>query len=120
MLFCNSLISLQISDRVTNIGACAFGECDNLRSIKIIKGTEQTKVPEKGSIKDGAFYLCYNLEEVTIAFPCISTGVYGYPKEEAADVAIKTVKEFNNDRINVIFVCFEDKDYEIYTRKLNQ
>ena len=61
-----------------------------------------------------------NLEEVTIAFPCISTGIYGYPKEEAADVAIKTVKEFNNDKINVIFVCFEDKDYAIYTRKLNQ
>ena len=56
----------------------------------------------------------------SIAFPLISAGIYGYPKEEAADVAIKTVKEFNNDRINVIFVCFEDKDYEIYTRKLNQ
>ena len=56
----------------------------------------------------------------SIAFPCISTGIYGYPKEEAADVAIKTVKEFNNDKINIIFVCFEDKDYEIYTRKLNQ
>ena len=77
---CNSLISLQISDRVTNIGAYAFSECDNLRSIKIIKGTEQTKVPEEGSIKDGAFYLCYNLEEVTIpaGIKSIDDGAFRY------------------------------------------
>ncbi len=60
-----------------------------------------------------------NLEEVTMSFPCISTGLYGYPKEEAANIAIKTVKDFNNDKINVIFVCFEEEDYEIYKEKLN-
>ena len=54
-----------------------------------------------------------NLEEVSIAFPCISTGVYHYPKEEACMVAINTCKEFD-DNIKVYFVCFEDADYNLY------
>ena len=54
-----------------------------------------------------------NLDEISIAFPCISTGVYHYPKEEACMVAINTCKEFN-DNIKVYFVCFEDADYNLY------
>lgn len=54
-----------------------------------------------------------NLEEVSIAFPCISTGVYHYPKEEACKVAINTCKEFD-DNMKVYFVCFEDADYNLY------
>jgi O-acetyl-ADP-ribose deacetylase (regulator of RNase III) len=51
----------------------------------------------------------------SIAFPCISTGIYGYPKEEAAQVAIKTVREFQkHSPIRVIFCCFENEDFEIY------
>jgi len=59
----------------------------------------------------------------TIAFPNISTGVYGFPKERAADIAIKTVKEFlekHPEIEKVIFVCFDDQNYEIYKRKLNK
>lgn len=54
-----------------------------------------------------------NLEEVSIAFPCISTGIYHYPKEEACMVAINTCKEFD-DNMKVYFVCFEDADYNLY------
>ena len=61
-----------------------------------------------------------NLPEITIAFPNISTGVYGYPKEEAADVAIDTVKEFDNKNIRVIFVCYDQDNYQIYTRKIKE
>jgi O-acetyl-ADP-ribose deacetylase (regulator of RNase III) len=53
----------------------------------------------------------------TIAFPNISTGVYGFPKEEAAKIAMKTVKGFlaKNDSINeVVFVCFDGENYGIY------
>ena len=38
-----------------------------------------------------------NLNEISIAFPCISTGVYHYPKREAATIAINTIKEFDNE-----------------------
>ena len=60
------------------------------------------------------YMLDNNLKEVTIAFPCISTGIYGYPNKEASDIAFNTVKEFDKDSINVIFVCFLDKDYNLY------
>lgn len=55
-----------------------------------------------------------NLNEISIAFPCISTGVYHYPKREAAAIAINTIKEFDKENINVIFVCFLDDDYQLY------
>jgi len=50
----------------------------------------------------------------TIAFPCISTGVYGYPINEAARIAVDTVSEFisHTDKIEkVIFVCFDEDNY---------
>ncbi len=55
----------------------------------------------------------------TIAFPAISTGVYGYPVEEATGIAIKTVKEFlssDNTIEKVIFVCFSSFDSETYMK----
>lgn len=58
----------------------------------------------------------------TIAFPNISTGVYGYPKKEAAEIAVKTVSDFlqNNSSINkVYFVCFDEENYGIYQPKLH-
>ncbi len=57
----------------------------------------------------------------TIAFPNISTGVYGFPKERAADIAIATVKEFlekHPEIEKVIFVTFDDENYRIYKQKL--
>ncbi len=56
----------------------------------------------------------------SIAFCCISTGVFGYPKEEAASVAIETVKEYlkKNGEIKVIFNVFTEDDYDVYKRKL--
>ncbi len=57
----------------------------------------------------------------SIAFCCISTGVFGYPQEEAAELAVKSVKEYlseNQSKIKVIFNVFTEKDYEIYGRIL--
>ena len=53
----------------------------------------------------------------TIAFPAISTGVYGFPHERAAKIAINEVKkvlEENGSFEKVIFVCFDDFTYTIY------
>lgn len=53
-----------------------------------------------------------------ISFPSISTGVYGYPKEEAAEIAVRTVKKWLSDHTEyemlVRFVCFGRYDYSIY------
>ncbi|AEW87388.1 hypothetical protein FCOL_12965 [Flavobacterium columnare ATCC 49512] len=51
----------------------------------------------------------------TIAFPNISTGIYRFPKKEAAKIAIETVKSYSFENIEeVIFVCFDDENYEWY------
>lgn len=52
----------------------------------------------------------------TIAFPCISTGVYGYPQEKAAEVAWKRVTELVEESSveKVIFCCYLQQDYDIY------
>ena len=53
----------------------------------------------------------------TIAFPAISTGVYGYPLEEAAQIAVSQVVECLNEMPsikNVTFVLFGAKNYDIY------
>jgi len=58
----------------------------------------------------------------TIAFPNISTGIYGFPKEKAAEIAVKTVTQFllGNDQISkVYFVCFDRENYELYDRILH-
>lgn len=53
----------------------------------------------------------------SIAFPCISTGVYGYPKEEAASIALATVKAFPARSVQkVVFCCFSSADADIYKR----
>lgn len=58
----------------------------------------------------------------TVAFPCISTGIYGFPNEPAADIALKTVKswiEQNPDKITrVIFCVFLETDFNIYKKKM--
>lgn len=53
----------------------------------------------------------------TIAFPNISTGAYGFPKKLAAEIALKQVSKIikNNKNIQqIIFVCFDDENYDIY------
>ncbi len=59
----------------------------------------------------------------SIAFPCISTGVYGYPPEEAAAVAVQTVRDFlgqSPHEVDVTFCCFSAHDLNIYHRLLTR
>jgi O-acetyl-ADP-ribose deacetylase (regulator of RNase III) len=58
----------------------------------------------------------------TIAFPNISTGVYGFPKEMAAVIAIKEVQSYlltNKTITNVFFCCFDSENFEIYKNLLS-
>ncbi|CCH03027.1 Appr-1-p processing domain protein [Fibrella aestuarina BUZ 2] len=57
----------------------------------------------------------------TVAFPNISTGIYGYPKDEACQVAIRTVAGFleTNQAIETVyFVCFDADNYTLYAQAL--
>ncbi|XP_058651061.1 ADP-ribose glycohydrolase MACROD2 isoform X4 [Onychostoma macrolepis] len=59
----------------------------------------------------------------SVAFPCISTGIYGFPNEPAAEIALKIAHDWiqsNQDEIDrVIFCVFLETDYEIYKRKMS-
>ena len=60
------------------------------------------------------------MNNITIAFPCISTGIYHFPREQACNIAVETIKEINNENIHVIFCCFLDEDYNLYKKKLGE
>lgn len=59
----------------------------------------------------------------SIAFPCISTGVYGFPSDAACEIAVTEVLQFlqeENNSLKVIFVCFSDSDYQLYEQELEK
>jgi O-acetyl-ADP-ribose deacetylase len=56
----------------------------------------------------------------SIAFPAISTGVYGYPKREAAIIALTVIKEHEAQFDRIIACCHSQEDVEIYQAALKQ
>jgi O-acetyl-ADP-ribose deacetylase (regulator of RNase III) len=59
----------------------------------------------------------------SIAFPNISTGVYDFPKQRAAEIAIATVRDFlinNTNPESIIFCCFDQENFLLYQHLLNQ
>nr|XP_038962787.1 ADP-ribose glycohydrolase MACROD2 isoform X7 [Rattus norvegicus] len=60
----------------------------------------------------------------SVAFPCISTGIYGFPNEPAAIIALGTIKEWlakNHQEVDrIIFCVFLEVDFKIYKKKMNE
>ena len=59
----------------------------------------------------------------SVAFPNISTGIYGFPKDEAAQIAVMTVSEFiskHNEIEKVLFVCFDDENEMLISKELSR
>ncbi|MVM37489.1 O-acetyl-ADP-ribose deacetylase [Spirosoma sp. HMF3257] len=59
----------------------------------------------------------------SLAFPNISTGIYGYPKDKAAAVAITTIQQCLEQPTSVqtiFFVCFEVDNFDLYEQRLQQ
>lgn len=73
-----------------------------------------------------AYRHCLDLAQAyncrSIAFPCISTGVYGYPPALACDVAVTAVEAWlaRNPPIEAIFCCFSDGDARLYIDRLRR
>ncbi|WP_338846685.1 O-acetyl-ADP-ribose deacetylase [Massilia sp. W12] len=67
--------------------------------------------------------LAHSLGCRSIAFPCISTGIYGYPQEAAAQVALASLKncltDLSDDWKSIVFCCFSAQDAAIYQTLLN-
>ena len=118
-----------------SLGGCPTGEARvtsgyNLPAKFIIhavgpvwKGGDKGEEDLLGSCYRNCLRIASNMKLRTIAFPNISTGVYGFPKERAAEIAIGTVREFlGNDRgiEKVIFAVFDEDNSGIYKRKLEE
>lgn len=68
-----------------------------------------------------AYETCFQLAKKnglkTIAFPAISTGVYGYPKEAAAKIALACGRQYEKDFDEIRYICFSAADLEVYQRE---
>ena len=86
---------------------------------------EDEVTPEAEALLASCYRSCLELAEQhnlqSVAFCCISTGVFRFPPEPAAEIAIRTVKEFLREKTGirrVIFNVFKDSDLEIYRKLL--
>ncbi len=124
----------ELLNECRKLGGCATGEAKitggyNLAA-KYVIHTVGPVYSEK--ISDGLQLMsCYinSLELAkfhdihSIAFPSISTGIFKYPIEEAARIAIKAVHEWmqnSNYNIKVIFCCYDDITFNIYSNLLGE
>ena len=117
------------------LGGCRTGECKmtdayNLPCKKVIHtvgpvwhGGNRNEAELLASCYRGAMEFACKNGFGSIAFPCISTGVYGYPARAAAEIAVGTVYDYikkHESGINVTFCCFKQSDAEIYNSLLDR
>lgn len=112
-------------------GGCKVGEAvittaGNLPSKFVIhtvgpvwNGDKEEKKILLASCYKNCLIIAENQNLKSIAFPNISTGIYHFPKDIAAEIAIETVNSFQFNSIEeVVFVCFDDENYDLYKKKL--
>lgn len=126
-LTCNDIMKKQ--GKAEETGKAKITPAYNLPS-KYVIHTVGPIIDDVVSSKDikllsSCYYECLKLADEnnckSIAFCCISTGVFKFPNRLAAKIAINTVKEYKketNSKIKVIFNVFKDTDYEIYRELL--
>lgn len=110
-------------------GGCKTGEAvitpgGNLPAAFVIhtvgpvwKGGKQQEEELLAACYENSLRLAVEYSLQTIAFPAISTGVYGFPKSPAASIAVTSVKKFILREKNihtVFFVCFDEENYNLY------
>ena len=122
----------ELLEECKKLGGCKTGETKitkgyNLPAKYVIHTVGPVYGQENGNeekLLAGCYKNCLQLAKEnnikTIAFPAISTGAYGYPKNEAAEIAVKTVQDFcTSDPAGfdeIIFVCFDKETYGIYKK----
>lgn len=123
----------QLMDECIALGGCPVGEAKitkgyNLLAHNVIhtvgpvwQGGTNNERDLLASCYRKCLMLAVENNCTSIAFPNISTGIYGFPKELAADIAIREVRSFlskNNSIKKVLFCCFDSVNHSIYNRQL--
>ena len=118
------------------LGGCATGDANATRGYRLPArhvihtvgpiwegGNEQLEIGSReedrllGSCYRKSLALARELGVTSIAFPAISTGVYGFPRERAARIAVREVRNYsasNQQPAHVIFCCFDAEALKIY------
>ena len=108
------------------LGGCATGEAKvapgfNLPARWVIhtvgpvwSGGEHGESELLASCYSNCLIAANEIRAQSIAFPSISTGVYGYPPDQAVKIAVSTVRDARWTPAEVIFVCFSDSTMKIY------
>ena len=65
-----------------------------------------------------SFELAKKHQLKSIAFPCVGTGCFRFPKDQAAEIAFTVANKYDNDFENIFFICFTELDFNIYTELL--
>jgi O-acetyl-ADP-ribose deacetylase (regulator of RNase III) len=82
---------------------------------------KQNEAEKLKNCYENSLKIAEELKVKSIAIPNISTGVYRYPKVDAAKIAIAVIKSGVYINLKkIIFVCFDDDNYEIYENLLNE
>ena len=108
-----------------NVGDAVYTNAGNLPCKYVIhtvgpvwNGDKEMKTALLQNCYKNALIIANQLGVKSIAFPNISTGVYHFPKDKAAIVAVETIRHYlsntNTTIEKVIFVCFDDENYKIY------
>jgi O-acetyl-ADP-ribose deacetylase len=105
-----------------NVGEAVLTTAGNLPSKFVIhtvgpvwNGDKEEKKTLLANCYKNCLIIAENKELNSIAFPNISTGIYHFPKDKAAEIAIETIKSFLFNSIEeVIFVCFDEENYNLY------
>ena len=127
---------MELTEECSTLGGCQVGEAKITKGYNLpakyiihtvgpIYGREKGREAELlGNCYENSLKLAVDNDVKTIAFPNISTGVFLYPIEEAAGIAIDTVNKFLKEEKHhiekVYFVSFSDDDNEVYKRLLNK
>jgi O-acetyl-ADP-ribose deacetylase len=105
-----------------NVGEAVITTAGNLPSKYVIhtvgpvwNGEKEEKKALLANCYKNCLTIAENKKLKSIAFPNISTGIYHFPKDKAAEIAIETIKLFSYNCIEEVkFVCFDEENYNLY------
>jgi len=120
----------ELNEACERLGACPVGEARLTRGFHlparyvihtvgpVWQGGEQDEAELLHRCYHQSFRLAMDRDLRSIAFPCISTGVYGYPKQQAAAIAVAEMKIFEDRFAEIIACCHSLEDEKIYSSLL--
>jgi O-acetyl-ADP-ribose deacetylase (regulator of RNase III) len=125
----------ELLEECRSLGGCDTGEAKITRGYQlpasyvihtvgpIWRGGDQGEDKDLAACYRNSFKLVRKYGITSIAFPAISTGSFGYPKEEAADIALRETQKAlkaNAELASVVFCCFDAANRALYEKALQE